>query len=221
LIEGQYRPSTVRIVDTLDEQRVLEEALEEQKPPVPEPCRHLDYQLWSPFRYGRYPRASRFRRAGRTPGVWYGAEEELTAAVEAMWGTLRFFAASPGTPLPSLPLERTAVQAEIVATRAVDLTVPPLDGQGRWQDPDDYADCLTLADAVRAEDGDVIRYASVRLAGGRNVAVLDCRAFGRPAPIASQTWRAMLTPTIVRLHNETLRQDHMFRVGETGLIPAE
>ena len=52
VIEGQFRAATMRIVDTNDEQAVLEEILEASKPPVPEPCRHLDYQFWSPFRYG-------------------------------------------------------------------------------------------------------------------------------------------------------------------------
>jgi hypothetical protein len=221
LIENQYRSSTVRIVDTDAEQQVLEQALEDTKPPVPRACRHLDYRLWSPFRYGRYPRASRFRRAGPTPGVWYGSEDPVTAVCESAWGSLRFFAASPGTPLPRWPVEHTAVMADIRTETAIDLTLPEMAGQGRWTDPDDYADCLALADRVRTEGCDAIRYASVRHPDhAPNLAVLSCRAFAQPAPIALQTWHIMLTARSVRAHCETLHQQHMFLVGETHLIRA-
>lgn len=218
VIEGQYRASTTRIVDTDNEQSVLEEVLEAAKPPVPEPCQHLDYQFWSPFRYGRYPRASRFRRAGPTPGVWYGSEKVLTAVAESIWGSLTFFAASPDTPMPRWPVEHTAVMADIRVSSSVDLTQGALADQGRWSDPDDYSDCLKLADQVRADGCQAIRYASVRDPDHRpNVAVLDCAAFAQPAPISTQKWHLMLTPHLVRAHCETLRQRHQFIVGETQL----
>src|SRR3546814_1362417 len=70
LVEAQHRVSTLKLVDTLDEQDLLERLTEEAKPSVPEECRHLHYLLATPFRYGAaYPRGSRFRRAGLTPGV--------------------------------------------------------------------------------------------------------------------------------------------------------
>ncbi len=219
VIEGQYRASTMRIVDTDSEQSVLEDVLEVAKPPVPEPCQHLDYQFWSPFRYGRYPRASRFRRAGQTPGVWYGSEKALTAVAESIWGSLAFFAASPDTPMPRWPVEHTAVMADIRVEASIDLTIPDLADQGRWNDPDDYSDCLDLADRVRDAGCQAIRYASARHPDrGANVAVLDCAGFAQAAPISTQTWHLMLTPKLVRAHCETLRQRHQFGVGEKALL---
>ena len=218
LIEGQYRSATVRIVDTDPEHAVLEHILEESKPPVPESCQHLAYQFWSPFRYGCYPHASRFRRAGQTPGVWYGAESALTAVAESIWGALAFFGASPDTPMPRRPVEHTAVQADIRAAVAVDLTDPVMRVQGRWAHPDDYSDCLTLADTLRGDGCEAIRYQSVRdPEKGANLAVLSCAAFAQRAPIAQQTWHITLRPTLVRAHCETLRQRHQFGVGEGRL----
>ena len=217
LIEGQHRASTMRIVDTNEEQAVLEQALEDSKPPVPAACQHLDYRLWSPFRYGAYPGNSRFRRQGRTPGVWYGSEETLTAVCETAWGRLTMFKASPGTPLPHLPIEFTAVQADIGTPLGLDLTKPPLSQQARWDDPDDYDPCLALADQARAAGIEAIRNASARHPSGDiNVAVLSCAAFRQPAPINSQTWRILLGPARVRAHCETLRQDHELIPGATG-----
>ncbi|KZY37450.1 hypothetical protein A3731_14890 [Roseovarius sp. HI0049] len=221
LIEGQFRASTTRIVDTIDEQEVLENLLEESKPPVPEPCRHLDYQFWSPFRYGRYPCASRFRRAGPTPGVWYGAEQVLTAVAESIWGALRFFAASPGTPMPRNPVEHTAIQAELHTPFCADLTAPGWAALGNWTDPDDYTDCLALAEALRDRGVEAIRYASARAPDhAANIAVLACAAFAKPAPVALQTWRIQLTETRVRAHCDTLRQWHEFTVGPHALARA-
>jgi RES domain len=222
VIEGQYRSSTVRLVDTFAEHDVLEALLEASKPPVPEPCRHLDYQFWSPFRYGRYPRDSRFRREGRTPGVWYGAEQPLTAISEAVWNRLAFFAASPGTALPRRPVEHTAVMAEIRAQRALDLTAPALSDLGNWTDPDDYTDCLALADAMHEADGGAILYRAVRHpVDARNVAVLRCDAFARPAPVQAQTWHILLGSDLVRVSCETTGVRVTYRRGETALTFAD
>lgn len=221
LIEGQYRVATVRITDTDAEQQLLEQLLEDTKPRVPAACAHLDYQFWSPFRYGNYPRASRFRRAGPTPGVWYGAEKVLTAVCETVWGAIKFYAASPDTPLPRRPVAHTAVLADIQTPLAVDLTDPAWAGLGRWTDPDDYADCLALADTLRGRGAEAIRYRSVRDPGqGANIAVLTCPAFAKPHPVSRQSWQIMLTPGLIRAHCETTRQQHSFGIGATGLTAA-
>ncbi|MEQ8514082.1 MAG: RES family NAD+ phosphorylase, partial [Chromatocurvus sp.] len=84
--------STLRLVDTLDEQSLLEDILEETKPPVPTECIGLHYLYMTPFRYGSYPDGSRFRRAGKTPGVYYASESPRTAIIETAFHRLLFFA---------------------------------------------------------------------------------------------------------------------------------
>src|SRR5690606_18386095 len=161
-VEAQHRVSTLKLVDTLDEQALLEELLEESKPSLPPECRGLDYLLATPFRYGAvYPHGSRFRRAGRTQGVFYCAETVETALAEMAFYRLLFFAESPSTPLPANATDYTAFSALLAVERAVDLTHAAMAGAGNWRDPVDYADCQNLADAARAEDVSVIRYASV------------------------------------------------------------
>ena len=79
-MESQHRVSTMKLVDTLDEQELLEILVDGTKPQVPPDCRHLHYLLFTPFRYGApYPAGSRFRRAGLTPGVFYGSQDAPTA----------------------------------------------------------------------------------------------------------------------------------------------
>ena len=112
-VEAQHIVSTLQLVDTLDEQRILEDMLEETKPPVPPDCAGLHYLYMTPFRYGLYPNGSRFRRAGPTPGVYYVSEEPATAIIETAFHLLLFYADSPGTPFPAQPSEHTAFDVPV------------------------------------------------------------------------------------------------------------
>ena len=97
------------LVDTLEEQAVLEQVLEDSKPHIPPECRDLHYLLFTPFRYGApYPRGSRFRRVGLTPGVFYASMQSKTAVAEMAFWRLLFYAESPETPWPANPGEYTA-----------------------------------------------------------------------------------------------------------------
>jgi hypothetical protein len=212
LVEAQHRVSTMKLVDDVEEQAVLERLVEATKPAVPPECRHLDYLLATPFRYGAiYPTGSRFRRAGRTPGVFYAAEAPETAVAEMAFYRLLFFAESPGTPWPSNPAEYTAFSAAIRTPFALDLTQPPLDRDvANWTHPTGYADCQNLAGIAREAKLEAIRYRSVRDPEGRaNLAVLTCAAFAVPEPVDRQTWRIRLSATGV----QALREFPEKRVG--------
>jgi len=201
LVEAQHRVSTLKLVDDLDEQALLEALIEETKPPLPPECAGLDYLLATPFRYGAaYPVGSRFRRAGRTAGVFYAAEAAATAVAEMAFYRLLFFAESPATPWPGDAADYTAFAADFRAARAVDLTRPPFDAdRAAWTHPTDYAACQALAEAARAAGAEAIRYESVRdPAHGANLALLTCRAFAAPRPVERQTWRMRLGRTGVQ-----------------------
>lgn len=196
LVEAQHRVSTLKLVDTLDEQALIEDLIEETKSPVPPECRPLDYLFSTPFRYSAvYPHGSRFRRAGRTPGVYYAAEEPRTAVAEIAFYRLLFFAESPDTPWPSDPGEYTAFAAAVATEQTVDLTVVSLArDKARWTHLTDYTATQALADTSRAASVAIIRYESVRDPhAGANLAILTCRAFSQPRPVERQTWRIRLS----------------------------
>ncbi len=195
LVEAQHVVATLRLVDSLEEQTVLEDILERAKPAVPKDCQHLHYLMAAPFRYGLYPDDSRFRRKGLTPGVFYAAEKALTAAMETVWYRLQFFAAAPEAELPERAAEYTGFAVD-VAAEAVDLMDGPLAVErAKWTDPNDYTACLELAEQARDAGAGAIRYQSVRDPDGRaNLAVLVCAAFAAPEPVARESWRIMLKP---------------------------
>ena len=181
------------LVDTLEEQALLEELLDESKPSIPPDCRHLHYLLFTPFRYGAlYPAGSRFRRAGLTAGVFYASHEAVTAVAELAFRRLLFFAESPGTPWPANAAEYTAFSVAYAARKGIDLSKAPFDRDAaKWSDPVDYRHCHALADAAREAVVQVLRFPSAR-ADGLNVALLSCAAFASPAPLERQAWRVHL-----------------------------
>lgn len=198
LVEAQHYISTRKLVDSRAEQELIEDLIEETKPAIPSECRHLDFLLSTPFRYGSaYPRGSRFRRAGRTLGVFYASEEASAAVAEMAFYRLLFFAESPKTPWPTNAADFTGFTAAIASPRSLDLTTPPLvRDRPAWIDPIDYRPCQALADAARAAEAEIIRYKSVRDPNRcANVAVLKCAAFAKPKPLDRQTWRIRLSAT--------------------------
>lgn len=195
LVEAQHRVSTLKLVDSLSEQEMLEGVLEATKPPLPEECRPLDYLLSTPFRYRPYPDGSRFRRSGFTPGVWYGAAQPETAVAEMVFYRFLFFAESPLTPFPDNAAEYTGISVDLATPASIDLTTGVLaDDAALWAHPTDYQPCQSLAETARDIGVELIRYTSVRdPAHGSNFAVLTCRAFHSPEPIKRQTWRIRIS----------------------------
>jgi hypothetical protein len=187
------------LVDTLEEQALLERILDDSKPSIPPECRHLHYLLFTPFRYGAlYPAGSRFRRAGLTAGVFYASQESETAVAEMAFRRLLFFAESPATPWPVNAAEYTSFAISYAGRKGLDLTRPPFDRDlAKWSDPVGYGATHDLVDAAREAGVQVLRYQSAR-APGLNIALLSCAAFASTAPLERQVWRVHLGPMGVR-----------------------
>ena len=209
IVEAQHVVSTAKLTDSAAEQRLLEELIEETKPNIPLECRHLNFLLATPFRYGApYPVGSRFRKAGMTPGVFYGAENPDTAIAELCFNRLLFFADSPGTKWPSDAGEFTAFAFEYATANAIDLTRAPFDDLANlWMHLTRYDECQALAELAREGAIDLIRYASVRDPRHKlNLALLDCRVFARAEPVDRQTWRILFGGNGVRALCEMPRE---------------
>jgi hypothetical protein len=207
MVESQSRVATLKLVDTLDEQAILEAELEGSKPLIPTACAGLDYLLATPFRYAPYPHGSRFRRARQPEGCFYAAERVETAAAEEAFYRLLFFLDAPGAKLPRNPQERTAFRVPGETARAIDLTLPPFDQDAAvWKHQTDYGPCQALADAARAARIKAIRYSSVRDPdGGANLALLSPAAFRAARPEVFETWHLFLREAMVQAVREMPR----------------
>lgn len=201
LVEAQHRVSTMKLVDTVDEQSLLEDILETSKKRFPPECAGLDYLLATPFRYdAAYPYGSRFRRSGYTQGVYYAAEHVETALAEMAFYRLLFYAESPATPFPANAAEYTAFSVGVKTTHAIHLTQPDLSRDAAfWTDRQSYEACQALADTARLASMDAIIYRSVRDPQARsNIAILSPRAFAQKKPADRTTWRIRMAKSGVQ-----------------------
>src|SRR6516165_9403374 len=148
IVEAQHHVSTLKLVDSVAEQELLEELIVATKPPLPPECRDLHYLLSTPFRYGAvYPKGSRFRRAGMSEGVLYASQTPHTAVAEMTFHRLLFFAESPDTPWPSNPAEYTAFSVKYATKRSIDLSKGKYAAErAKWMHLTDYSHCQAFAD---------------------------------------------------------------------------
>ncbi|HET9388253.1 MAG TPA: RES family NAD+ phosphorylase [Steroidobacteraceae bacterium] len=187
-VEAQHKVATRALVDSLEEQEILETVLERSKPPIPADCSRYDYLLYTPFRYPPPAYGSRFRAYGDA-GVWYGAEAIRTSCAEVGYWRWRFVADSRG--LSRLDgVAHTIFQATAQGL-AIDLRAGPFVGEGQiWRNPNDYSGCQAFARIARQAQTRIIRYASVRDPEHAGcAALLDCRAFASAGGARRrQTW---------------------------------
>nr|WP_223293906.1 RES family NAD+ phosphorylase [Pelodictyon phaeoclathratiforme] len=151
----------MKIVDSLAEQALLEEILEQGKPPVPTETAGLHYLLSTPFRYKTlYPKGSRFR-APSDPGVFYGAERVKTAAAEIGYHRWQFLQDSLNLDrLP--PAQFTAFSVQVKGIM-VDLRLAPFKKDTLfWTDPGNYSATQAFAKVARQASLSAILYHSVR-----------------------------------------------------------
>lgn len=195
VVEAQHQAATMRLVDTSEEQLVLERLIEEGKPPLAPATEGLGYLLATPFRYPGREEGSRFR-GPNDPGVFYGALAVQTALSEVGYWRWRFLQDAPEVGQID-PVVHTIFRVSVKTRHALDLRGSTRDGQEAvWADPDDYAGSQALARRARAAGTDAIVYPSVRdPAGGVCVAVLHPRAFAaRQAEPETQTWHLAVKP---------------------------
>lgn len=212
MVEGQHLVATLSIVDDLEDQALLEEILEDFKPPLPEEVEGLPFLLATPFRYASAPgtsphdSGSRFRRAGLTDGVFYCAKIPETCAYETgSYRARRFYAESVGLEYQASGITLSAFSTTITSDKVLDLTTHrTLSAYAdAWEDPDSYLECQRLADDARKAGVEVIAYRSVRdPEGGLNYAVLTPAAFHSRSIGGQQTWICVLSHAAVYMRCE-------------------
>lgn len=175
MVETQHIAATMRLVDSAEEQDLLEQMLEGSKPPLPANADGLHYLLAAPFRY--VPQTGSRFRGVNSPGLWYGADDRYCACAEIAYWRQRFLLDSVGLMRQSLSTEHSMYQAAVHG-QAIDLTSAPwIQAQVHWQHPSNYIETQKLGQLVRNSGGVAwIRYGSVRASGHICAAVLDPRS---------------------------------------------
>lgn len=124
----------------------------------------LDSRLWGPFiDKGPYRYASRFRRTGSSPGVFYCSERLDTALYECVFYLLVDELKSPLSGIPAQPLVRDLIYVQIEMANAVRLEFQPFSSYEEfWLDLNSYEYTNILTDLAHDCCSDGITYKSVR-----------------------------------------------------------
>jgi hypothetical protein len=187
VVEAQHQVSTRKLVDSAEEQALLEEMIDSVKPPDVTNGR-MHYLLFTPFRYPPLPHGSRFgRRTER--GIWYGSLDLRTAFAEVSYYRLLFLEGTHAK-LGTVTTALTAFTADIRTARGIDLVMTPFDAYRREiASPTSYQSSQALGAAMREEGVEAFRYPSARDAeGGINVAAFVPSVFGKSKPKSLETW---------------------------------
>ena len=203
VVEAQHQLSTRKLVDSAEEQMLLEELLERVKPPSRAPSR-LHYLLSTPFRYPPLRHGSRFGTRF-DPGIWYGSETRRTAFAEVAYYRLVFLEGSSAA-LGLLTTQHTVFSARVRTMRGVDLSGSAFArSRAAIASPSRYAATQALGSDMRAAGVEAARYPSARdKEGGLNVAVFSPRAFTGAKPRDLQTWHCIAH----RARVEVAKRDH-------------
>ena len=203
VVESQHQVSTRKLVDTLEEQALLEELIDSAKPPATADGRQ-HYLLTTPFRYPPLAHGSRFGdRRGR--GIWYGASTVATAMAEVAYYRLVFLEGTTAD-LGRITVELTAFRVHTRTARGVDLVEVPFAAHRRViASPSRYRATQALGAAMRADGVEMCRYPSARDPNaGVNVAVFVPTVFGRSTPQGYQSWRCSADRDIVEITRRDL-----------------
>jgi hypothetical protein len=198
-VEGQHRNSTRKLVDSDDEQRVLEELIEKGKPPLPRlpGVERLHYLLSTSFRYPPLRHGSRFGTRAET-SIWYGSRTRRTVFAEVAYYRLVFLDGTSAA-IERLMVELTCFEVPIRARRGVDLTRPPFsEHAARISSKTSYRDSQRLGAELRAAKVQAFVFRSARDAqGGSNVGAFEPAAFGATKPTKLETWQCIATKSAV------------------------
>lgn len=192
-VEAQHVVSTMRLVDTAQEQSLLEQMLEDSKPALPPTARPTHYLLSTPFRYSpAHP--SRFRPMN-AKGQWYGAQSIYGACAEIAYWRHRFILDSAGLQDQVLLTEHSFFQG-VLEGPSIDLMEPPwVQARAQWTHGSDYSATHAVAAQARHRDVQWLAYESARAPGERCAVALDVDCLREPPQSLDSTLQRWVCKT--------------------------
>jgi hypothetical protein len=192
IVESQHHVSTRKLVDSHEEQALLEELIDRAKPPAPR-GRRQHFLLTTPFRYPPLRHGSRFA-ARFERSLFYGSETRRTAFAELAYYRLAFLEATRAD-LDGVSTWHTAFTVRATTDRGIDLTRAPFNRHRRAiASPSDYEASQTLGSAMRASGVEAFRFPSARdQDGGVNVGIFTPSVFGAAEPRGFESWHVTAT----------------------------
>ncbi len=190
LVESQEQIATLGYVDTLDEQALLEQMLDEAKPVSQPDCEALHYLLKTPFRYPPLKWGSRFGGVHER-SLFYGGLTLGAVLAESAFYRFVFWHSMNGAPVKDrIRSEHTLFSVRYQTDKGIQLQAPPFDQYLKeLAHPVDYRASQAMGTAMRAAGVLAFEYCSARdPEHGLCAALFSPDVFRQKKPQESSQW---------------------------------
>ncbi|ALH95948.1 RES family NAD+ phosphorylase [Acinetobacter equi] len=216
MIESQEQIATRNLVDSLEEQSLLEEMLEEIKPTYPLGIENLHYLLKTPFRYPPLKWGSRFGRT-HEPSIFYGGcSPEATLAESAYYRFVFWYSMQSTAPKSLIKTNHTMFSVKYQTKYGIRLQSKAFHQyKSVLQHPKNYHATQQLGTAMREAGVELFEYASAR--DHQNllcVGLFNAKPFCSKAPEYKQEWFCNLEETQVTFKNLDTAQIYCFELSQ-------
>lgn len=190
LVESQEQIATLGYVDTLEEQALLEQMLEQVKPPYRQLSDDVHYLLKTPFRYPPLPWGSRFGQR-HEPSIFYGGRAISTTLAESAYYRLVFWhSMEPHPEKRSIDSAHTLFSVGYRSKVGIRLQNPPFSAYAAvLTHPSNYVQTQQLGSAMREAGIQAFEYVSARdLNKGQCVGLFTPEALSQKTPATMSQW---------------------------------
>jgi len=205
VVESQEQVATNYLVDSFEEQDILEQLLEQSKPSLPASDRQLHYLLASPFRYPPLPHGSRFSTR-HEPSLFYGSHKRSSAFAETAYYRFLFWLGMSEAPKSGkFTTQHTVFGAKYNSAYGLKLQNYPFsDFTAEISDPGSYRHSHGIGRAMRELGVQVFEYVSARDKDrGINVALFTPDALFSTHPSYQEQWLCETNANMVSFYNYT------------------
>ncbi|MBX2849561.1 MAG: RES family NAD+ phosphorylase [Acidiferrobacterales bacterium] len=189
MVETQETAATLNIVDSMEEQSLLEELLDEAKPPYRSGTENMHYLLKTAFRYPPLKHGSRF--GNRTmPSFFYASETIQTVLAETAYYRFVFLYDMQDQYANTIDSKHCLFNVSVRTKKCLNLCskkYSPI--RAALIDIKDYSYCQAIGDwAVTKKSTELIRFYSARHYQQVNIAVAEPKTIVSKSPNSMQSW---------------------------------
>ena len=189
LVESQEQVATNQLVDSFDEQDLLEQMLEQSKPCAPPQSDSLHYLLWTPFRYPPLKHGSRFGNRFEA-SLFYASQQASSALAESAYYRLLFWSGMAQSPSEAIVGQHSLFSIRYASNKGVALHQPPFTPFiDQLKHPSDYRSTQQLGSQLREQGAELIEFISARDPNnGINIALYTPQAIACRQPLTMEQW---------------------------------
>lgn len=225
IVESQQQIATTRIVDSLEEQAILESLLEATKPPLLVDSEQLHYLFSTPFRYPPLKHGSRFG-SRFYPSLLYGSKTVETVLIECSYYRFLFWNGMSVPPKSKKFItEHTLFAGRYYSEQGLQLQNVPFTGHSKLlRDVANYTETQAFGLAMREAGIEAFEYSSARDSNkGVNIALFTADALIVNEPLYKSQWICSTTANNVRFVSRDDSKVYGFNINEfvvDGVLPS-